>query len=285
MIILYHQRVSDVEYDKSKYYYQLNNLTMGEKIKHLREERKLSLQKLADEIDVGKGTLSNVENGSSCTLSTVIDIANYFDVSIDWLCSRSKVSDTDYDLNFVCDYTGLSEKAVEELRRNNAFSLTEVARQTLEKGGDIEPNELNKGDILNAFIEGKYYTNIISYVQDYFVGFKKNKKAIDEFIPEMEKRLGQLKDGSMTTWFDSDIDKLKGIDNGYRSNRYNHFEMQEIVTLFAEDFCKAKKEDYDKAKKRYDDLKGEIEKRVSAHIQSIQKKRKGGKYGNNQETQ
>ena len=49
-------------------------------------------------------------------MSTIIDIANRFDVSIDWLCSRSTISDTDYNLNFVCDYLGLSESAVTEFK-------------------------------------------------------------------------------------------------------------------------------------------------------------------------
>lgn len=143
--------------------YAINNYTMGEKIRYLREQQKLSLEKLAKEIGVAKGTLSEIENDKRFgNLSTVIDLANYFDVSIDWLCSRSKISDTDYNLNYVCDYTGLSAnaiKAFQKYKESKKYSDTD-------KDNDDDISKA-KNNLLDEFITSGELFDIIDTMKKY----------------------------------------------------------------------------------------------------------------------
>lgn len=63
-----------------------NKSTFGEKLKELRLERGLGQVALAKELDVGKSVISLWElNKCEPTLSKLIAIAKFFDVSIDWL--------------------------------------------------------------------------------------------------------------------------------------------------------------------------------------------------------
>lgn len=289
-----------MDIELSKFLYAINNYTLNEKIRWLRKNAThdqskkgyLSSEALAEETGIAIGTLNYLETGKKgakeekfdCKLSTIIEIADYFGVSIDWLCSRSNVSDTDYGINYICDYTGLSEEAVKELHRNTQISFAEVARQTAEIAGDIDKNELTKGDILNAFIERAYYKQIISCVQDYYIALKKYKKPIENFIPEMEERLKQVLDGSMTDWFDTDRDRIKGISGNDKAVRFTYYEMQDIVTDFADDFCQEKKAEYEELKDKFYNLKTDIEDKMS-EIYNQKRQRRRRKHGNDQEAQ
>ena len=64
--------------------------SIGKKIKSLRENSGLEAQKLASELSVGKSTLSNWENDRRTPdTDTLIKIANYFKVSVDYLLGRT----------------------------------------------------------------------------------------------------------------------------------------------------------------------------------------------------
>ncbi len=60
--------------------------TFGEKLRYLRQEKNIGQIQLAKDIDVGKSTISLWEQ-DKCepTLSKLIAISKYFNVSIDYL--------------------------------------------------------------------------------------------------------------------------------------------------------------------------------------------------------
>lgn len=63
---------------------------IGERIKSLREERKITQQELARYLGVSQKTISNYENGErSPDPDTLRKIADYFDVTVDYLLGRS----------------------------------------------------------------------------------------------------------------------------------------------------------------------------------------------------
>ena len=65
--------------------------SFGEKLKELRMERGLGQVELANELSVSKGTISFWENDMrEPGLSNLVAIANFFDVSIDFLVGREK---------------------------------------------------------------------------------------------------------------------------------------------------------------------------------------------------
>lgn len=59
---------------------------VGEKIKSLRQERKMSQQEFADAIDVASSTVSMYENGERIPRDQIkLAIANLFGVTVDYL--------------------------------------------------------------------------------------------------------------------------------------------------------------------------------------------------------
>ena len=62
----------------------------GSRLRELRKAKGLSLKDVADQIGIYKPTLSNIERGvKPASLEMVITLADFFDVSIDYLVGRS----------------------------------------------------------------------------------------------------------------------------------------------------------------------------------------------------
>ena len=63
---------------------------IAERVKFLRTSKGLTQKQLADTIGVSEVSLQRFEYGSSRpSLDTLIALADYFDVSLDYLCGRS----------------------------------------------------------------------------------------------------------------------------------------------------------------------------------------------------
>ena len=100
----------------NEFLYSLNNATLGEKIKALREKANLSVDDLYKETGIAGSTICKIErNEVDCKCLTLIDLANFFDVSIDWLLGRTQAVSLDDEIRFICDYIHLNEKAVDSL--------------------------------------------------------------------------------------------------------------------------------------------------------------------------
>ena len=62
----------------------------SERLKELRMSKGLTMEQLGKEIETTRGTIGNFENGNKKpSLDMLIKIANYFDVSIDYLAGRT----------------------------------------------------------------------------------------------------------------------------------------------------------------------------------------------------
>ena len=65
-------------------------LIVGERLKRLRKERGVTAQALADAIGVKRRVLVYYESSDrDPSLESIVNIANYFDCSIDYLVGRS----------------------------------------------------------------------------------------------------------------------------------------------------------------------------------------------------
>ena len=60
-----------------------------EKIKNLCDKNNISINKLLQNCESGKSLVDNMKKGSIPTVDKIIKIADYFDVSIDYLVGRS----------------------------------------------------------------------------------------------------------------------------------------------------------------------------------------------------
>lgn len=82
----------------------------------LREQKGISQQQLADSLNITRQSLSLYEKAErTINIDLLVKIANYFNVSADYLLGLSSVSKVDLELKAICDYTGLTEKSVKSL--------------------------------------------------------------------------------------------------------------------------------------------------------------------------
>lgn len=65
----------------------------SERLKELRTSKGLTMEQLGNAIESTRGTISNLENGNKKpSLDMLIKLADYFDVSIDYLVGRTNDS-------------------------------------------------------------------------------------------------------------------------------------------------------------------------------------------------
>lgn len=88
----------------------------SERLLSLRKERKLSRQKAADGIGVSRACLEYYEKGERVPGFEILSsIAEYYNVSSDYLLGRADVQSTDMNLRKACEYFGISQKSGENL--------------------------------------------------------------------------------------------------------------------------------------------------------------------------
>jgi len=62
----------------------------GRRLRKIRQSRNLSLKDVADALGTSKSTIGNIERETKpASLEMVINLADFFDVSIDYLVGRS----------------------------------------------------------------------------------------------------------------------------------------------------------------------------------------------------
>ncbi len=99
------------------------NIVLAERIGKLRVLAGESQQSLADNIGVKRETVKFWESGERhIKCGDIAKLAKHFNVSADYLLGLSDVASPDTDIRSVCDFTGLSEEAVEYIR-NFGFIL------------------------------------------------------------------------------------------------------------------------------------------------------------------
>ena len=112
-----------------------NEYTFTDKFKLLYEEKKAEFEKttheefsqrrLERELKINSATISDFlnarenENPQNPKLKTIRTIANYFNVSVEYLVTDTDVRTNDMDLKAVCEYTGLNENTVQAIRDSN----------------------------------------------------------------------------------------------------------------------------------------------------------------------
>lgn len=82
---------------------------------------------------------------AECGVFALSKIADYYGVSTDYLLGRTNIPTTDTEIKAVCEYTGLSEKAVKVLAEWRKLSIPHVVSEVLSESDGAphtaEPNE------------------------------------------------------------------------------------------------------------------------------------------------
>lgn len=86
------------------------------RLRELIENKGVSKQTISTEIGVSRQAISQYCDGSTVpNADKLLKIADYFNVSVDYLVGKTEVPTINRDLQFICDYTGLSVDAADLL--------------------------------------------------------------------------------------------------------------------------------------------------------------------------
>ena len=102
---------------KENYTIDMGNEPFPTRLRKAMEDKGISQKVLAGYLGLKRQTISQYCLGhSSPDFKTFCKIADYFGVSADYLLGRTEAKTTEPELRSVCDYTGLSDKAVIALK-------------------------------------------------------------------------------------------------------------------------------------------------------------------------
>lgn len=147
-------------------------------------DKEKSRQVVADGTGIDKGTVTKHYNRElNVNADQMVKYCNFFGVSADFLLGRTKVETTDPTIREICEYTGLSEKAVKALHKKKTAldeynektqatvyreRIAEMEREkTLQEEIEIEERDTRNDffDFLNYIIETDarfLYTSMIN---------------------------------------------------------------------------------------------------------------------------
>ena len=98
-------------------------------ISSLLKERKITPGELADHLKVTRQTVSNYCLGQTTpSFQLLCKIADFFNVSTDYLLGRTETRSPDANIRAVCEFTGLSESAVNGLKIHSSRSVAFISK-------------------------------------------------------------------------------------------------------------------------------------------------------------
>ena len=159
-----------LEYDKK---------IMGSRIRKLRTKKhKITLQKMADDLQVQQRTVSNWESGNAMPSTEVlIEICNKYECDFEYLLGTQKQYRK--ETYSVQSLTGLSEKAIDILQEHNSLYMDYNGDDYTDWKGDYNIYAY----ILSRLIEDGTIEDIYNYITS-CPNLEKNKLTIENITPQ-----------------------------------------------------------------------------------------------------
>lgn len=117
------------------------------RLKDLMKEKEIDQTGLAEELNLSQQAISNwVKMKNFPDIGAIMDLCCFFECNVDYLLGN--INATTHDTNYICEKTGLSEKAVEKLTEtdNPASAVIGIGLERLLSSD-------NASDFLAAFID------------------------------------------------------------------------------------------------------------------------------------
>lgn len=147
----------------------------AKRLLEIREEQGLTRQKVADDLGITRASLEYYEKGKRTPdINTIAKIAKYYNTTTDYLFGLSYAKTVNTDLKAVCDYIGLSEKAVIRLKDgivNDSPVLIPMSVYSLIK--EVQNNILSK--------------NVVFRISDCIVNCKESYECALSFAEKLDK--------------------------------------------------------------------------------------------------
>lgn len=141
--------------------------SIGEKITYIRTNKGISQYELANAVFKSRQEINYFEKGTrKPDIETLILIAKYLEVSLDYLVGINDIEKPNSDLQGIYEVTGLSEKAIYVLSKfKGSKEILSQVYEEYELAG-IEKEE-QKLAILNRLIENPKFEDILNHIVDY----------------------------------------------------------------------------------------------------------------------
>jgi len=231
-----------------------NNLSkiIGQRINELLASNNVKQKELAKVLCVPDNTISYFCSGKRIPNTEQIrNIAKFFNVSADFLLGLSDFKTNDKDIQFIGNYTGLSEK--------NIYSLNELNNKIINK----KEKYLLERDTLNAFLALSFRHNIFSNIAylcellDLGIENPVNALSLNElvFIVESnDSKNGALRNGELSKFIDL-INKAENLNYKITANANEvellKFKIINEMQLVFEGCIKPREEKFQNARKSY----------------------------------
>lgn len=204
--------------------------TTGEIIKDLRIRKlKLTQKQLAERVHKSQQDIAKIENGNTVlTIDDMVCFADELGVTLDYLCGISTADTTDHDLKFVCDYTGLSVKAVKELHNGTLTEKLDMNGELIIGYSNFLENVLCK---FIDFLINEAVNNAESFYSSMFNLISSSDMLLDScneysFLASRDIEKGYTSDDFMTGYNESIFDMLR------EHQKLMHCEMYELSKFF-----------------------------------------------------
>ncbi len=142
-------------------------------------------EQIAEALKCDTSTVTKHYNGDRrITIDYLVKYAQYFDVSTDYLLGLTDVATTDKDLQYICDYTGLEEAAVKELR-NATHGADDFFEQPTEEYTKFIQEQRKA---INGFLKSDFFSDLVEcFIIQQSVNQKVNDKLTHIKTDESEK--------------------------------------------------------------------------------------------------
>lgn len=172
----------------------VNYSLISNRIRELIEDSGLTLRELEKQIGVNNATLSQWQQGRKKPhLDSLLLLAEYFDVSGDWILGISDTKKADTSVRGASELTRLSSKAVETLSTKPTFKpLSPEEAETLVKSGNLKLRAWSDSEclLLSEMIEDGSLLKIVSNLDQYLESMKLDKAKRKRFAETGEREEG-----------------------------------------------------------------------------------------------
>lgn len=164
-----------------------------QRLKELRFQKNLTQNDLASILGVAKTTLAAYEQSKNQpSIETITKIANYFNVSTDYLLGLTDVQSPNFEISYISKYLGLTEHSIKELHFYN-----EIAQN----GDNMMKQKLETLNLLFA-----PHCELLSHITNYLNFYATHYK---NFYDNSEKHLTPI--AELELW--DDIEKVGYSDD------------------------------------------------------------------------
>lgn len=232
---------------------------IGERINSLLAVQNKKQKELAEVLGVTDNTISYFCSGKRIpNTGQIKKIAEFFHCSTDYLFGLSDSATTDKDMQFICDYTGLSEEAISYLRY-----FVQIWKQA------YPPRKMLS--ILNQFISSGMLALLVEAMADYYGELSYATNLIESAVCTLKDEYNE-KDGSHL------LDVFT-ISNFTKEMRLYSFDMSNLANAFMQKYASEEFEDYHKAVVSFN----EANRKNSEYNAKVKQKGEGETHGDDQE--